>query len=134
VFTVHVANPTQELALSTLNLTLFQNERAKKLVPAGETLFKEGEPGVYLYVLLKGEAKVMVDDVLVETAGPGTIVGEMALIDALPRSASVLCVTECTFVQIDRPRFEFLIRQNPIFALEVMKIMSDRLRTTNKLL
>jgi CRP/FNR family cyclic AMP-dependent transcriptional regulator len=134
VFTLRVANPTQELALSTLNLTLFQNERAKKLVPAGETLFKEGEPGVYLYVLLKGEAKVLVDDVLVETAGPGTIVGEMALIDALPRSASVLCVTECTFVQIDRPRFEFLIRQNPVFALEVMKIMSDRLRTTNKLL
>ncbi|HTA17370.1 MAG TPA: cyclic nucleotide-binding domain-containing protein [bacterium] len=120
--------------MSTLNLTLFQNERAKKLVPAGEALFKEGEPGVYLYVLLKGEAKVMVDDVLVETAGPGTIVGEMALIDALPRSASVFCVTECTFVQIDRPRFEFLIRQNPVFALEVMKIMSDRLRTTNKLL
>jgi len=134
VFTVRLANPTQELALSTLNLTLFQNERAKKLVPAGGTLFKEGEPGVYLYVLLKGEARVMVDDVLVETAGPGTIVGEMALIDALPRSASVLCVTECTFVQIDRPRFEFLIRQNPVFALEVMKIMSDRLRTTNKLL
>lgn len=132
--TVRVANPTQELALSTLNLTLFQNERAKKLVPAGETLFKEGEPGVYLFVLLKGEAKVMVDDVLVETAGPGTIVGEMALIDALPRSASVMCVTECTFAQIDRPRFEFLIRQNPVFALEVMKIMSDRLRTTNKLL
>jgi CRP-like cAMP-binding protein len=130
----NVANPTQETALSTLNLTLFQNERAKKLVPAGETLFKEGEPGVYLYVLLKGEAKVLVDDVLVETAGPGTIVGEMALIDALPRSASVECVTECTFVQIDRPRFEFLIRQNPVFALEVMKIMSDRLRTTNKLL
>lgn len=134
MFTVRVANPTQELALSTLNLTLFQNERAKKLVPAGETLFKEGEPGVYLFVLLKGEAKVMVDDVLVETAGPGTIVGEMALIDALPRSASVMCVTECTFAQIDRPRFEFLIRQNPVFALEVMKIMSDRLRTTNKLL
>jgi CRP/FNR family transcriptional regulator, cyclic AMP receptor protein len=120
--------------LSTLNLSLFQNERAKKLVPAGSTLFETGDPGIYLYVLLDGEARIVVNDIVVETAGPGTIVGEMALIDAQPRSADVRCITDCTFAQIDRPRFEFLVRQNPNFALEVMQIMSDRLRSTNKLL
>lgn len=120
--------------MSTLKLTLFQNEPAKKLVPAGATLFKAGDPGVYMYVLLKGEARIMVEDVIVEIAGPGSVIGEMALIDALPRSASVHCVSECSFAQIDRPRFEFLVRQNPTFSLEVMKIMSERLRSTNKLL
>jgi len=117
-----------------LNLSLFQNEPAKKIVPAGSTLFTSGDPGVYLFVLLKGEAKILVDNVLVETAKSGSIIGEMALIDAQPRSATVVCVSDCIFAQIDRPRFEFLVRQNPAFSLEVMKIMSERLRSTNKLL
>ena len=120
--------------MSSMQLNLFQNEPGKKTVPAGSDLFKAGDPGVYLYVLLKGEAKIIVDSVVVEIAGPGSIIGEMALIDAQPRSATVHCVSDCVFAQIDRPRFEFLVRQNPIFSLEVMKIMSERLRSTDKML
>lgn len=118
--------------MATLNLALFQNEPAPKIVPSGSTLFCAGEPGYYLYVLLKGEAEIMVDDVVVETAKPGSVIGEMALLDSQPRSATVFCPQECSFAQIDRPRFEFLVRQNPTFALDVMKIMSERLRSTNK--
>jgi CRP/FNR family cyclic AMP-dependent transcriptional regulator len=127
-------NPPVESPLSTLNLTLFKNERAKKNVPAGSNLFETGDPGVYLFVLLSGEARIIVNEIAVETALPGSIIGEMALIDGDPRSADVRCISDCVFAQIDRPRFEFLIRQHPEFALEVMKIMSERLRSTNKLL
>ncbi|HTB23148.1 MAG TPA: cyclic nucleotide-binding domain-containing protein [bacterium] len=120
--------------MSTFNLTLFQNERAKKIVPAGANLFETGDPGVYMFVLISGEARIIVNDIAVETAFPGAVIGEMAIIDGEPRSADVRCITDCIFAQIDRPRFEFLIRQHPDFALEVMKIMSERLRSTNKLL
>jgi len=120
--------------VSSLSIELFQNEPAKKSLSAGSDLFRTGDPGVYLFILLKGEAKIIVDSVVVEIAGPGSIIGEMALIDAQPRSATVQCVSDCVFAQIDRPRFEFLVRQNPAFSLEVMKIMSERLRSTDRML
>jgi CRP-like cAMP-binding protein len=87
-----------------------------------------------MFVLLKGQAKVMVDEVLVELAEPGAILGELALIDHEPRSASVQCVEDCDFAEVDEKRFRYLVQQTPYFALEVMKVLGQRLRRTDKML
>ena len=84
-----------------------------------------------MYVLLQGNADVMVGELVVEVAGPGALVGEMALIDDSPRTASVVAKTPCRFAQIDRRRFHFLVQQTPHFATHVMKTLADRLRHMN---
>ena len=91
-------------------------------------MFRAGEEGGLMYVLMHGNADIWVGDTLVESAGPGALLGEMALIDDGKRSATVLARTECSLVPIDIKRFHFLVQQTPHFATHVMQIMADRLR------
>jgi CRP/FNR family cyclic AMP-dependent transcriptional regulator len=114
--------------------TLFRFETGLLAVPAGQPLFRAGEPGSMMYVLLKGTAVVSIGDIIVECAEAGAIIGELALIEEVPRSATVTATTDCQFLPIDAKRFQFLVQQTPNFALHVMKIMADRLRKTDALL
>jgi len=113
---------------------LFHFETGLLVIPAGQPLFRTGDPGNIMYVLMNGSAVVAVGGVTVERAEPGAILGELALIEPYPRSATVTAETECQFLPIDAKRFQFLVQQTPNFALHVMKIMADRLRTTDALL
>jgi len=101
---------------------------------AGKVIFRAGEPGDVMYVIAEGEVEIRVGNQVVEIAGPGTIVGEMALIDRSPRSATAVAKTDCKLAPIDQRRFEFMVQQTPFFSLTVMKIMADRLRKTNSLI
>jgi CRP-like cAMP-binding protein len=113
---------------------LFRFEAGLLVIPAGQPLFRTGDAGNIMYVLMTGSAVVTVGDVTVERAEPGALLGELSLIEPLPRSATVTAVTECQFLPIDAKRFQFLVQQTPNFALHVMKVMADRLRTTDALL
>jgi len=81
-----------------------------------------------MYILKEGEVDILVHDKIVETIGPGEILGEMALIDQNPRSATAVARTNCQLVSIDEKRFTFLVQQTPYFAIEVMRVMARRLR------
>ena len=81
--------------------------------------------------MLLGTADTMVGDLVLETARPGTLIGEMALIDDSPRTASAVAKTSCRLAEIDRRRFHFLVQQTPHFATHVMKTLADRLRHMN---
>jgi CRP/FNR family transcriptional regulator, cyclic AMP receptor protein len=110
---------------------LFRHDSGTLDLGAGDFLFREGESGDKMYVLLEGEADIMVGDLVVETAGPGALLGEMALIDNSPRTASVVAKTPCRLAEVDRRRFHFLVQQTPHFATHVMKTLADRLRHMN---
>jgi CRP-like cAMP-binding protein len=84
-----------------------------------------------MYVLLEGEMDVRLGDYLVETAGAGALIGEMALIDDSPRAANAVAKTACRLAPIDQRRFHFLVQQHPYFATHVMKELADRLRHMN---
>jgi CRP/FNR family transcriptional regulator, cyclic AMP receptor protein len=98
---------------------------------SGDSLFREGEKGEKMYVLLEGEMEILFGDFILETVGPGSLIGEMALIDDSPRTASVVAKTSCRLAEIDRRRFHFLVQQTPHFATHVMKTLADRLRHKN---
>jgi CRP-like cAMP-binding protein len=68
---------------------------------------------------------------VVETLGPGEPFGEMALIDQAPRVASATAKTQCTLAVISEKRFLFMVQTTPHFALQIMKVMADRLRKMN---
>jgi CRP-like cAMP-binding protein len=95
---------------------------------AGKTVFSEGEPGAFMYVVVEGEVEIVAAGQVLEIAGPGSTVGELALIDHAPRSASAVARTNVRLVPVDAKRFQFMVQQTPFFALQVMSIMAERLR------
>ncbi|MEO0708110.1 MAG: Crp/Fnr family transcriptional regulator, partial [Cyanobacteria bacterium J06649_5] len=63
---------------------------------------------------------------------PGTLVGEMAILEHRPHYASAVAKTECTVVSISPTRFRFLIEETPNFAMDVMEIMAERLHLMDR--
>lgn len=94
----------------------------------GETIFAKGDPGDRMFVITAGTVVVSDEDGEIEILGPGELLGELALIDAAPRSASAVARSECALAPIDRSRFLFLVQQTPFFAVQVMQTMAQRMR------
>jgi len=101
---------------------------------AGETIFREGDAGGVMYVVHDGEVELRVRDQIVEILGPGGVLGEMALIEHAPRIATARAKTDCALVPISEKRFGFMVQQTPHFALQIMKVMAERLRRMDGLL
>ena len=95
---------------------------------AGQPIFTEGQPGNVMYIVKDGEVDLSVHGKIVETLGPGGILGEMALLDRKPRSATAVARTDCQLVPINEGRFQFLVQQTPYFSLEVIRVLAHRLR------
>ena len=115
-------------------IEIFSHNTAKIKIQAGQALFREGDEGNQMYVLEIGTAEVIVQNRVVEALEHGSIVGEIGLVSPGPHSASVIAKTDCEFVVVDEKRFQFLVQQTPYFAIQVMRLMAERLRATNKLL
>jgi len=64
---------------------------------------------------------------------PGALLGEMALVDSSPRTATVIATEHCRLAKIDERRFHFLVQQTLYFATHVMKVLTERLRHMNLL-
>ena len=96
--------------------------------PAGQNIFKEGEAGDTMYVVLEGEVDLLVNGQLVEKLGSGGVLGEMALVESAPRSATAVARTSCKVVPVNHQRFTLLVQHKPDFALEIMRVMAGRLR------
>jgi CRP/FNR family transcriptional regulator, cyclic AMP receptor protein len=110
----------------------FRHARRIESIPQGATLFKAGDAPDFMYVLMEGQANVMVGRIIVEIAGPGSLIGEMALVDRAPRSATVVARTLCRVVPIDPAHFNLLIHETPAFGRHVMAVMAGRLRRMNE--
>ena len=110
---------------------LFLKETDTLQLAPGDFLFREGDNADKMYVLLEGEIDIFLGDFVFETAGPSSLLGEMALIDDGPRTANAVAKKASRQAQIDRRRFHFLVQQTPHLSTHVMKILADRLRHTN---
>ena len=113
---------------------LFANNPDIVRIVAGQPLFSEGDEGHRLYVLTTGQAEIIVNNRVVETIQHGNIVGEMGLVSPGPRSATVVALSDCEFVAVDEKRFQYLVQQTPFFAMQVMRVLAERLRAANQLL
>ena len=115
-------------------LNLFSHAENQQRYSAGDIIFVEGEPGRKMYVVLEGEVNILVGDKLLDVAGPGDLIGEMALIDSSSRSATAIARDDCVLVPVDESQFLRMVDQTPIFALNVMKVLADRLRRVDSML
>jgi CRP/FNR family transcriptional regulator, cyclic AMP receptor protein len=107
-----------------------------KLFEPGDLIFKEGEKGDLMYVLLEGavELKMRVErgeTVLKTVDTPNDFFGEMALLDERPRSAAAVAVKKTKVLAVDGPTFESMILANGKFALKIIKVLAARIRRSN---
>ena len=102
--------------------------------PAGSTLFSQGDTGVGLYVLISGTVRITqavhpdrAEEVL-GTESTGGVLGEMALLDELPRSATVTAVDDVTALLLPVWEFRAALRSYPDIAIKLLSVLSRRLR------
>jgi len=103
---------------------------------SGFQIFREGEKGALMYILVKGcvELRKKVEGgeaTLKVIRTPNEYFGEMALIDGRPRSATAVCTERTTLLSVDEAVFESMILGNPKFALTIIKTLSARIRSSN---
>jgi CRP-like cAMP-binding protein len=115
-----------------LSFSLFRNDPRIVAVRASKPLFVEGDSPGLMYILTAGEARILIGGQEVGRLYPGEVTGEMSLIDHEPHSATVEAVTNCEFVCVDENRLNFLVTETPGFALKLMRVMSERLRATDR--
>ncbi len=107
---------------------IFESEKNTLTFSAGQKIFNEGDPGETMYVVLEGVIDILKQDKLINTIMPGSVFGEMALIDRQPRSASAVARENSKIASIDAGRFMILVQHNPFFALEMMQLLTQRIR------
>ncbi|HEY8246793.1 MAG TPA: Crp/Fnr family transcriptional regulator [Hyphomicrobium sp.] len=95
---------------------------------AGERIFLEQDTGTAMYVVRSGAVDVITFGKILERVGPGGIFGELALIDDAPRAAAALASVPTEVAVIDKPTFLTLITEEPEFALQIMRLMAERVR------
>ena len=93
-------------------------------------IIKQGEVGDCLYLIIEGEVKVLSGDQEIARLGEKESVGEMSILDAEPRSASVFAVTDVVLLEIKQEDFYEMISERPEIAQGVIKVLTRRLRVT----
>ncbi|MBK6440252.1 MAG: cyclic nucleotide-binding domain-containing protein [Candidatus Microthrix sp.] len=101
-------------------------------VESGRVLMSQGDAGQEAFVIEEGAAEVVRDGQLLATVGPGSYVGELALIDAGPRSATVTATTPMRVLVIGTREFSTLLDEVPGLARRVLVSTARRLRAANE--
>lgn len=115
---------------------LLSAERARTLA-AGAILFERGDPGDGCYWLQKGVLKVSVasasgEQRILAILGPGAIVGELAMLDGLPRSATVEAVRDCELTFVSRAAFADILNSHPELYRDIAATLVARLRQSDE--
>ncbi len=97
-------------------------------VPEGEVVIRQGEVGREFFIIVDGRVKVSVRGRRARTLGPGAALGELALFDQAPRSATVTALTDLQLLVLDSRSFSSLISQVPSVARKLFQVMAQRLR------
>jgi len=111
-----------------IKIRLFRNSTNFRAYKAGEVIFREGDVGAEMFVVRNGSVDIRLGEKTVATLAQDEIFGEMALVDKQPRSATAVAATDCELVPIDMKHFLFLVTQTPNFSVQVMQILTYRLR------
>ncbi len=118
---------------SKLKLLAFTSER--HAWAAGDCLFRQGDTGESAYIIVEGEADVIIDTddgpLTVAHFGRNALVGEIAILADVPRTATVKATTRLDAMVISRELFFRLVMEFPQIAIEIMRELARRLEATN---
>jgi len=116
-----------------LKLLAFASDRFQ--LPAGGVICRQGEPGDAAYILLDGEADIVVTtadgrQLTVAKIPKNTFIGEMAVLRNAPRNATVVAASPITALKVGKDAFYQLLRDVPQLAFEVMRELAERVEDT----
>ena len=115
-----------------LKLLAFASERIE--FSAGQALMRQGEHGDAAYVMLSGEAEVLVSsgdiETRVATLTGNEFIGEISILCGVPRTATVRAITPVETLKIDKEQFFELVENAPSIAVQMMRILAERLAKT----
>ena len=121
-------------SLDKKDLQVIANSCQERKYSAGTTLVKQGDTGVGLYVLISGNVRITqarnpdrAEEEL-GTQGAGTVLGEMALLDDLPRSATVTAIDDVTALLLPVWEFRSILHSHHDIAVKLLAVLSRRLR------
>jgi CRP/FNR family transcriptional regulator, cyclic AMP receptor protein len=113
-----------------LKLLAFTSERLEYL--SGDELFHQGDYGDAAYIILEGEADILVDTpkgaIKIATLGKNDIIGEIAILCDVPRTATVVAHGNLETLRVSKERFFHLVTQFPQVGIEVMRALASKLR------
>ena len=118
---------------SKLKLLAFTSERLT--FQDGHRLFAQGDAGDAAYIIIDGSAEVKINtdggEITVASLGKGDVVGEIAILCDVPRTASVDASTKVVTLKITKELFFKLINEFPQISIEIMRELAARLERTN---
>ena len=119
---------------SKLKLLAFTSQRLT--FKPGDSLFHQGDTGDALYIIVEGDAEVLVDapggPMTVATMGKNDFVGDIAVLCDVPRTATVTAKSELITMRISKELFFQLVCQFPEIAIEIMRVLAHRLDVTTR--
>lgn len=115
-----------------LKLLAFTSDRVS--YNAGQTLFHQGDEGDAAYVILSGTADILVDSdtgqIKVAELEPNAIVGEIAILCDVSRTATVMAKERLEALRIKKEHFLRMLKENPEMTIEIVRVLADRLSAT----
>lgn len=111
----------------------------RRFCPAGTDIITAEQPGEVVYLVMSGTVKIHIEqadgrDVILAILGPGDTVGEMSLIDSAGRSASAVTLDDSVLLWLDRDSFQACLNEFPQVSLNLVRILSARVRLANELI
>lgn len=127
--------------LTSVELEAIEHHMRRETFPRGKIIFREGDPGSELFIVTKGSTSAYLNlinggDIRLATFAPGTVFGELAILDAGPRSASVVADDEVICYVLSEQQFAALAKDAPAVAIKLLsglgRELSRRLRRANQ--
>jgi len=112
---------------------VFANASEQREVASGETVFSAGDSGREMFGLISGAVALRAGDRTVRVLEPGDTFGEMAIVGDAPRSLSAVATEPAVLAVIDERAFLFLVHETPMFAVQVMRSLAERIRELDAL-
>lgn len=124
--------------LDQKSLDAIANAAVEQTYQPGQFIMRQGDTGVGAFIIRSGRVEVVQEkdgqETKLATLGPGDVVGEMALLDEFPRSASVRAVEPVTALGIQRWHFKGILESHPQLALALLPILTRRIRNAEGML
>ena len=99
---------------------------------AGTVVVEQGQLGREAFIVLDGRVVVKRGGKKITSLGAGTVVGELSLLDHGPRTATVVCETDCTLYVIDQRHFRGVIEQSPSIAMKLLATLASNIRALDR--
>ncbi len=128
----HLRNVSLFQGCSTKDLEKIARASDEISMPAGSLIVDQGQTGREAFVVLEGTVTVKRNGKKINSVGPGTVVGELSLLDHGPRTATVICETDCTLLLLDQRHFMGVLDDVPALAHKVLASLAGRIRELDR--